>query len=116
MNKVHPRNPLKSLRTVDRCQDLRDWHEGRNDPRPHANDLLSTLKTSYRELEQRLGQLDSPKGEKFELVQDAIRRQVGKFRLVDIERLCPGLGRDWIRTQLARMREAERWCARVAGQ
>jgi hypothetical protein len=23
MNKVHPRNPLKSLRTVDRCQDLR---------------------------------------------------------------------------------------------
>ncbi len=82
------------------------WHDGRSDPWPYVNYLLSTLKASYREFEQRVGQLDSPKGEKSELVQETIRHQVGEFRLVDIEKLCPGVGRDWIRTQLARMREA----------
>jgi Fic family protein len=82
------------------------WHEGRADPWPYVNYLLSILRSACRELEDRLGQLDSPKGEKTELVQDVIRRQVGEFRLVDIERRCPGVGRDWIRTQLARLREA----------
>ncbi len=81
------------------------WHEGRADPWPYVNYLLSIFRTASRELEERVGQLASPKGEKTELVQDAIRRQVGEFRLADIERLCPGVGRDWIRTQLARMRE-----------
>ena len=79
------------------------WHEGRSDPWPYVNSDLSILRATYREFEERLGQLDSPKGEKTELVQDAIWRQVGEFRLVDIERLCPGVGRDWRRTQLALM-------------
>ena len=82
------------------------WHEGRADPWPYINYILSVLRSACRHLEERLGHLDSPKGEKTELVQDAIRRQVAEFRLVDIERLCPGVGRDWIRTQLRRMREA----------
>ena len=30
----------------------------------------------------------------------AIREQPGDFRLSDIERACPGVGREWIRTLL----------------
>ena len=33
-------------------------------------------------------------------------RHRGEFRLSDIERACPGVGREWIRTLLAEMREA----------
>ena len=43
----------------------------------------------------------SPMGAKTELVIQAVRAQPGKFRLTDIERACPGVGRDWIRVLLA---------------
>jgi hypothetical protein len=50
--------------------------------------------------------MSSPKGSKTEVVMEAVRRQVGEFRLVDIERACPGVGRDWIRFILARLRKS----------
>ena len=39
-------------------------------------------------------------GAKAELVLAAIRAQPGDFRLADIERACPGVGREWIRSLL----------------
>lgn len=77
------------------------WHEGKHDPWPYVNYLLFILKTAYKEFEERVGQVASPKGAKAELVIDSIRRQRGEFRLVDIEQACPGVGRDWIRMILA---------------
>ena len=81
------------------------WHEGRHDPWPYVNYLLYVLKTAYREFESRLGDLASPRGAKAVAVRDAVRRQVGEFRLTDIEDACPGVSRDWIRKILAEMRE-----------
>jgi hypothetical protein len=62
---------------------------------------LFTLKTAYAELEERVGQIASPKGAKAEMVLAAVRAQTGAFRLADIEGACPGVGREWIRTLLA---------------
>lgn len=82
------------------------WHEDAHDPWPYVNYLLFVLKTAYREFEERVGQTVSPKGEKAALVRDAIARQGEEFRLVDIERACPGVTREWIRRLLANMKAA----------
>ncbi len=76
------------------------WHEGKHDPWPYVGYLLFILKKAYDEFEQRAGDVAAPRGEKSEFVQRAIREQAGEFRLADIERACPGVGRDWIRTLL----------------
>jgi len=80
------------------------WHEGRLDPWPFVNYLLFILKTAYREFEERVGQTAAPKGAKAEMIRDAVARQSGEFRLADIERACPGVGREWIRRILAEMK------------
>jgi hypothetical protein len=81
------------------------WHEDKHDPWPYINYLLYILKTAYVEFESRLGQVAAPRGAKTELVGEAIRRQRTGFRLVDIERACPGVGREWIRVILARLKK-----------
>jgi hypothetical protein len=44
-------------------------------------------------------------------VLQAIQNQTGEFKLVDIERLCPSVGRDLIRSLLANLRaEGELTC------
>jgi Fic family protein len=82
------------------------WHEGKHDPWHYVNYLLYLLKTAYTEFEQRVGQTAEPKGAKAQLVRDAVGRQTGEFRLADVEKACPGVGREWIRAVLAEMREA----------
>jgi len=86
-------------------QSSQAWHEGHHDPWPYINYVLFILKSAYREFEERVGQTGSPKGAKAEIVMDAIRRQAGEFRLVDIERACPGVGREWIRVLLAELKK-----------
>jgi hypothetical protein len=89
-------------------QSSRRWHEGRHDPWPFINYILFTLKIAYREFEDRLGQIASPRGAKAEMVLAAVRAQAGAFRLADIERACPGVGREWIRTLLADLKRTEK--------
>lgn len=87
-------------------QSSQRWHEGKHDPWPYVNYLLYILKSAYKEFEERVGKTVSPKGAKTDLVLEAIRRQTGEFRLADIERACPGVGRDWIRVLLAQLKES----------
>lgn len=82
------------------------WHESRHDPWPFVNYVLSILKIAYKEFEERVGQVAEPRGAKAELVVSAVRRQQGEFRLSDIERACPGVGREWIRSLLGDMKKA----------
>jgi len=81
-------------------QSSQGWHEGRHDPWPYINYFLFTLKTAYREFEERVGQLRTPKGAKTELVKSAIDSFTGEFSLSDLERACPGVSRDMIRMVL----------------
>ena len=76
------------------------WHEGKHELTPWFNFLLALIRRGYVELEKRAGQVSSPRGAKAELVLAAIRAQPGDFRLADIERACPGVGREWIRSLL----------------
>jgi Fic family protein len=87
-------------------QSSEGWHESKHDPWPYVNFVLYTLKTAYKEFEERVGQIASPKGAKAEMVLNAIQAQRGEFRLVDIERACPGVGREWIRVLLADLKKS----------
>lgn len=87
-------------------QSSRGWHEGKHDPWPYINYVLFILKSAYREFEERVGQLKSPKGAKTELITMAIERAIGPFRVADVQRECPGVGVDMIRRVLKILRES----------
>jgi Fic family protein len=76
------------------------WHEGKHDPWPFVNYVLYTLKIAYREFEERVGQMKSPRGSKTELIESAVKNFSGQFTLADLERSCPGVSRDMIRRVL----------------
>ena len=57
-------------------------------------------KSAYREFEDRLGQVQSPRGAKTALVEAAVAAFPGSFTLVDLERACPGVSRDMVRRVL----------------
>ena len=82
------------------------WHEGKHELTPWFNFLLAVIRRSYVEFEKRAGQANAPRGAKAELVLAAIREQPGDFRLADIERACPGVGREWIRSLLTDLKAA----------
>lgn len=85
-------------------QSSKGWHEGKHDPWPYVNFMLFILKTAYREFEERVGQIASPKGAKTELVISAIAKSLGPFSVADIQRQCPGVSVDLIRTVLKKLR------------
>lgn len=85
-------------------QSSQGWHDGKHDPWPYVAYLLFIFKKAYDEFAERAGEVSAPKGEKAELVLNAIRQQPREFRLVDIEQACPGVGRDWIQTLLTEMK------------
>jgi Fic family protein len=82
------------------------WHEGRHDPWPYVHYLLFILKTAFREFEQRVGQMASPRGAKTELVRAAIDRSTGNFRVADLLAVCPGVSVDLVRRVLKDLRTA----------
>jgi len=81
------------------------WHEGKHNPWPYINHILYILKSAYQEFEERVGDTAEPRGAKAEVVRDAVSKRIADFKLTDIERDCPGVGREWIRSVLAEMRE-----------
>jgi hypothetical protein len=81
-------------------QSSQGWHEERHDPWPYINYIFFTLKTAYREFEERVGQITSPKGAKTELIINAINGTTGSFRVTDIQKQCPGVGVDMVRKVL----------------
>ena len=81
-------------------QSSQRWDDGKHDLLPWLNYFLAIARRAYIEFEQRAGQVRAPRGAKAGLVLNAIREQLGDFRLRDIEHACPGVGREWIRSLL----------------
>jgi Fic family protein len=81
-----------------------DWHKGKHNPWYFINYTLYILKLAYKEFEQRVNKLDTPKGAKTVLIIEAIKKQTGEFTINDIEKKCPAVGRDWIKKQLAKLK------------
>ena len=101
---------LRALRSYYETLELscRGWHDGVHDPWPYINFSLFILKTAYKEFEERLGQVEAPRGEKTELVIRAVRQAGRTFRVADIQRECPGVSLDLIRVTLKKLRAAGR--------
>jgi len=87
-------------------QSSEGWGESKHDPWPYINFVLYTLKTAYREFEERVGQIKGPRGSKTELVEAAIHKFSSPFMLSDLERSCPGVSRDMIRKVLRDLRKS----------
>jgi Fic family protein len=81
------------------------WHEGKHDPWPHIGYILFILKEAYREFEERVGQLGSPRGAKTELLQAAIKTMPREFSVSELEKACPGVSRDMVRRVLRKLRK-----------
>lgn len=80
------------------------WHEQKHDIRPWLNYFWGALLSAYRELEDRVG-LVKGKGFKSEQVNIVIEKKIGEFGILDIEKDCPGIGRDTIRKVLRKLRD-----------
>ena len=86
-------------------QSSQAWHEGKHDPWPYTNYLLYTLKELYAEFERRVGDMSAPRGTKSEVVLQAIGKRTDPFALAELEKDCPGVGRDWIRAILFQLKK-----------
>jgi Fic family protein len=82
------------------------WHEAKHDPWLYINYLLSILRQAYREFEDRLERVKSPRGAKTEQIYRAIDRFSGTFTLQDIQRACMGTSQDMVRKVLRDLQNA----------
>ncbi|MDA3937292.1 MAG: Fic family protein [Actinomycetota bacterium] len=82
------------------------WHEGNHDLLPWLDYFLGVLLAAYREFEDRVGSVQSPKGAKRDLVIDSIRRLPVKFTHADVVQACPGVSRPTVDRALRGLREA----------
>ncbi len=80
------------------------WRQGEHDVLPWLNYFWGVLIHAYEEFEQRVGQLDGVRGSKSEHVREAVGRKVSPFKIVDLERDCPGVSRETIRLVLREMK------------
>ena len=76
------------------------WHEGRHDPWPYINYVLSILKLAYREFAERVGDVKAPRGSKTDLILAALNRFTDEFTVTQLEQACPGVSREMIRRVL----------------
>ena len=102
LERLIEQNKQQYYETLQFCS--QGWHEGKHDPWRFINFMLLILKDAYREFEARVGQTAEPRGAKAELVRAAVAGFSGPFRVVDLERACPGVSRDLIRLILRKLR------------
>lgn len=93
-----------------------EWHKGKHEISHWLSYFLGTILSAYREFEQRVGRIKSPRGAKTEIVIQAINNQLGKFTISDIERFCPGVSRDMIRIVFRRLQKEKRITCLGKGQ
>ena len=81
-------------------QSSQGWHEHAHDPWPYINFVLYILKAAYREFVERVGDVQSPRGSKTEMVISALQRLPHEFTVAQLEQACPGVSRDMVRRVL----------------
>lgn len=83
------------------------WHEGKHDIRPWWEYFLGVmLRTAYRELDERVGQLETAHGAKGALILAAIEKLPKKFTVSELIEKCPTVGIDYVRKILREQRLA----------
>lgn len=102
LERLIEQNKIRYYETLE--QSSQGWHEVKHDPWPYINYILSIIKMAYREFEQRLGRLQSPKGEKTSLVLHAIDSALGPFSVTEIQNRCPNVSVEMVRRVLKNLR------------
>lgn len=81
------------------------WHDDRQDIMPWLNYFWGVLLRAYKEFEERVGAIRRGRGAKTDQIRASVGRKVESFSISDIERDCPGVSRDMIRTILRQLRD-----------
>lgn len=82
-----------------------NWHESIHDVHPWMNYFWGVILRSYKEFEERVGEIRTGHGAKSQLVRDAVHRKSNPFAISDIMRECPGVSRDMVRVVLRKLRD-----------
>jgi len=106
LERLIEQNKTRYYETLE--QSSKNWHGGKHDPWPYVGYVLYVLKTAYREFEDRVGRISSPRGAKTGLVTAAVAHQRGEFSVADLQRECPGVGIDLIRRVLKNLRAEDK--------
>ena len=83
------------------------WHEGNDNPTPFVKYLLSIIEMAYEDFEDRV-KLIFKKASAYELVDNAIKKKLGKVTKSDVAELCPSLSLSAIEKAIAKMVEEGR--------
>lgn len=86
----------------------RGWHKGKHDVMPWLRYTWGILIRAYKEFEERVGNVEAGRGSKSQRVRDAVERKVIPFRIRELEREVPGVGRETIRLVLREMKKEGR--------
>lgn len=79
------------------------WHEGKHNPWHYINYLCFIIRSAYKEFEERLGDIQHPRGEKTGLIRASVNGQRGDFSVADLQKQLPGVSVDMIRRILKDM-------------
>ncbi|MHB8369480.1 MAG: Fic family protein [Leptospirales bacterium] len=86
------------------------WHDGKHNPWPYINFVLSIMILAYRGFVARVGEVKAPRGEKRETVLKGINLLMkgpkSVFTLRELEQVCPGVSRDMVRHVLREQQES----------
>ena len=84
------------------------WHEAKHDLRPWWNYFLGTLMAAYREFEERVGTITTAKGAKREMVQQAVKRLPDRFRIAELQRVCPSVSYPTLKRALEELKRQKK--------
>jgi len=98
LEKIIEENKERYYETLE--QSSQGWHEGKHDPWPFINYILSILKIAYKDFETRVGEVKAMKESKSESIILAIEKQMGKFSVADLQKACPATSIDMVRKVL----------------
>lgn len=83
------------------------WHENQHDIFPWINYLLGTFVAAYKDLESRVGILESQKGGKSQRIHAFIEKKLGYFTKADIRNACPDVSEATINRVLNELKEQQ---------
>jgi Fic family protein len=89
-------------------QSSQHWHEGKHDPWPYIQFVLYMFKLAYKDFEERLGRMETPRGEKRSQIEEFIAKSGESFSVREIQDRCPGVSIDMIRRVLKDLQKENR--------
>jgi hypothetical protein len=80
------------------------WHQGQHDVEPWLDYFWGALLRAYREFEERVGTIEHGRGNKGDRVRAEVLGRSLPFSISEIEKACPGVSRDTVRSVLRAMK------------